>query len=147
MDSTTDLPERMKEIIQDFSLCEGREKLELLLQFSENLPLLPDWLAGKENEMESVPECMTPVSVTAQSKDNHMFFYFAVPEESPTVSGYAAILAEGLYGASPEQVLNLPPDLFTSMGLEKVLSTQRMRGFSGLVAHLKRLAVEAMQKT
>jgi len=135
----------MKENIEDFSLSEGREKLELLLQFSENLPPLPDWLAGKENEMESVPECMTPVSITAQTKNGQMFFYFSIPEESPTVRGYAAILAEGLSGASPEQVLNLPPDLFTSMGLEQVLSTQRMRGFSGLVAHLKRLAVESIQ--
>jgi cysteine desulfuration protein SufE len=71
-----------------------------------------------------------------------MVYYFDVPPESPTVRGYAAILGEGLRGATPEQVANLPGDFFQDMGLHKVLSHQRLRGISAILAYLKRLARE-----
>jgi cysteine desulfuration protein SufE len=135
-----ELPARLGEIVEDFTYCEGREKLELLLQFSESLPPLPAWLEGKQAEMDAVPECMTPVSVAAEMKDGGMLFHFAVPAESPTVRGYAAIMAEGLRGASPEQVLNLPNDFYLHMGLQGVLSPQRLNGMAAIVAHVKRLA-------
>ena len=140
------LPARLAEIVDDFSLAEGSEKLEMLLQFSENLPPLPDWLKGKEAQMETVPECMTPVSVIAEVKDGRMFFYFNIPPESPTVRGYAAIMAEGLDGVSPEQVLRLPPDFYLPMGLQYVLTPQRMNGMAAILAHLKRLALEQISK-
>ncbi len=136
------LPPRLAEIVDDFSLAEGREKLEMLLQYSDSLPAIPDWLKGKENEMETVPECMTPVLVAAEVKDGGMVFHFVVPPESPTTRGYAAILAEGLQGATPEAVLNIPPDFFLQMGLHQVLTSQRLNGMAALVAHVKRLALE-----
>uniref|UniRef100_A0A7C4PHG2 SufE family protein n=1 Tax=Anaerolinea thermolimosa TaxID=229919 RepID=A0A7C4PHG2_9CHLR len=139
------LPARLAEIVEDFRLCEGREKLELLLQYAESLPPLPEWLQGREMEMEAVPECMTPVAVAAEIRDGGMLFHFKVPEESPTVRGFAAIIAEGLQGASPEEVLDLPADFYLAMGLQEVLTSQRMNGMSAMVAHVKRLAVEQIR--
>jgi len=139
------LPARLAEIVEDFRLCEGREKLELLLQYAESLPPLPEWLQGREMEMEAVPECMTPVAVAAEIRDGGMHFHFKVPEESPTVRGFAAIIAEGLQGASPEEVLDLPADFYLAMGLQEVLTSQRMNGMSAMVAHVKRLAVEQIR--
>lgn len=139
------LPARLAEIVEDFRLCEGREKLELLLQYAESLPPLPEWLQGREMEMEAVPECMTPVAVAAEIHDGGLRFHFTVPEESPTVRGFAAIIAEGLQGASPEEVLDLPADFYLAMGLQEVLTSQRMNGMSAMVAHVKRLAVEQIR--
>ena len=136
------LPPRLAEIVDDFSLAEGREKLEMLLQFSDSLPPVPEWLKGNEDEMESVPECMTPVSVAAEVKEGGMVYHFIVPPESPTVRGYAAILAEGLRGVPPEEVLNLPTEFYLQMGLQQVLTSQRLNGMAALVAHVKRLALE-----
>jgi len=134
------LPPRLAEIVEDFSLTEGRDKLELLLQYAMSFPPLPDWLRGKQSEMEAVPECMTPVSVTAEMKNGAMAFYFDVPPEAPTVRGFAAIVAEGLDGATPQQVLDLPADFYLAMGLEQVLTPQRMNGMAAIVAHVRRLA-------
>ena len=53
-------------------------------------------------------------------------------------------LAEGLRGASPQQVIQLPSDFYLQMGLQKGLTIQRLNGMSGMVAHIKRLAVEKM---
>lgn len=141
-----EMPARLKEIIEDFQLSEGREKLELLLQFAEQMPALPDWLQQDRSRMEFVPECMTPVYVHAETQNGRMTFYFDVPDESPTVRGYAAIMGEGLRGATPEQVLSVPGDFYQQMGLDKVLSYQRLNGISAILAHMKRLALEALSK-
>jgi cysteine desulfuration protein SufE len=138
------IPPRLREIVEEFSWCDGQEKLELLLEYSEKLPPLPEWL-DKNTNMEQVHECMTPVFVHAEIKNGGMVFYFDVPPQSPTVRGYAAILSEGLRGATPEQVANLPPGFYREMGLEKVLTAQRVRGIDAMLAYLKRLARERLK--
>lgn len=142
MNVTDPLPERMAAIVEDFQFAQGREKLEMLLQYAESLPPLPQKYAAKLAEMEAVPECMTPVSVAAELIDGGLEFYFAVPDEAPTVRGYAAILAEGLRGATPQQVIRLPAEFYLRMGLQEVLTLQRLNGMAGMMAHIKRLAVE-----
>ena len=141
------LPARLQEIVEDFEWCEGREKLELLLQFAEQMPPLPENIQADHENMQQVHECMTPVFVTAETKNGRMNFYFDVPESSPTVRGFASILGQGLQDATPEQVLSIPGDFFTTMGLEKLLTHQRLHGFAGILAHLKRLAVEEIEDT
>jgi len=140
---TYPLPERLREIIEEFEYCEGREKVELLLEYAERLPELPDWLKDEHDTMEQVEECMTPVFVKASLQAGGMTFYFDVPQESPTVRGFATVMAEGLDGATPEQVLAVPNDFFFAMGLDRVLTMQRLNGMSAILAYMKRLAVQA----
>ncbi len=141
---TDSIPTRLREIVEEFDWCEGQEKLELLLEYSEKMPPLPDWL-DKETNMEQVHECMTPVFVQAEIEDGGMQFYFDVPPESPTVRGYAAILGEGLRGATPEEVIGIPGNFYQEMGLHKVLTAQRLNGISAILAYLKRLASQAIE--
>jgi len=142
--SAEKVPPRLQEIIDEFGWLEGREKLELLLEYSEKMPPLPDWL-NKESNMEQVHECMTPVFIHAEQENGGMAFYFDVPPESPTVRGYATILAEGLRGATPEAVIQIPPNFYQEMGLHKVLTTQRLNGISAILAYIKRLATRELE--
>ena len=162
-ETTVSIPPRLQEIIEDFGWCEGREKLELLLEFSENMPPLPKWLHDKRDAMEPVPECMTPVFVHAEidypddpsaqqagrrggdASSGRMSFHFDVPPESPTVRGYAEILRDGVSGATPEEVLAIPNDFYLQMGLQQVLTHQRMTGISAILAHMKRLAFKEIK--
>lgn len=139
------LPARLQEIVEEFEYCEGREKIELLLDYAGRLAELPDWLRDEHDTMEQVEECMTPVFVKSSLQDGGMIFYFDVPQESPTVRGFAAVMAEGLGGASPSQVLAVPNDFFFAMGLERVLTMQRLNGMSAILAYMKRLAAQAME--
>jgi cysteine desulfuration protein SufE len=144
--STENIPLPLAEIIDNFRLCDGREKLELLLQYSERMPPLPEWLVTSHDKMDEVPECMTPVFVYADMHKHKMSFYFDVPPQSPTVRGFAAILGEGLQGATPEQVLTLPGDFFQEMGLHQVLTHQRLNGMSAILAHMKQLALRELNE-
>lgn len=139
----SDLPPRLQEIVEDFSYCEGQEKLELLLQYAENLPPLPDWLKGKQNEMDQVHECMTPVFIYPENKDGKLYYHFDIPPESPTVRGFAAVLQEGVNGSTPAQVTAVPDMFHLHMGLQQVLSGQRLNGITAMLAHMKVLAKQA----
>ncbi len=143
--TTSALPPRLQAIVEEFEDAEGREKLDLLLDFAASLPPLPDWLAGQRESMDQVHECMTPVFVFAEQHDGRMQYYFDVPPESPTVRGYAALMAEGLNDATPEEVMAVPGDFFNAMGLQQVITFQRIKGISAILAHMKRLAVQSMQ--
>ena len=144
--SQASLPPRLAEIIADFQLAEGREKLDLLLEYAESLPPLPGWLARRAGQMEKVEECMTPVNVFAVTKKGRMQFYFDIPPQSPTVRGYAALLSEGLREATPEQVLQIPSDFYMQMGLHQVLTSQRLNGIAAILAHMKSLALKEITK-
>jgi cysteine desulfuration protein SufE len=137
----SELPERLQEIVDDFSYLQGQEKLEYLLEFAESLPPLPDWLEGKQNEMDQVHECMTPVFINAQKQDDGtLVYHFDIPPESPTVRGYAAIMQQGLEGATPAEVQEIPSEFYLQMGLQDVITGQRLNGLSAMLHHMKALA-------
>lgn len=136
------MPARLAEIVDDFALCVGQEKLHYLLEFAEQLPPLPDWLQAERDKMEEVHECMTPVFVYGRPEESDkMVYYFDAPPESPTVRGFAAILMEGVNGAAtPEQILQIPELFYTETGLQMVLTGQRMRGMATFLRYMKRIA-------
>ncbi len=139
------LPERLSEIIEEFQWSEGREKLELLLYYAEKLPPLPERLKDLGDNFQQIKECMTPVFVYAEVGDGKMQYYFKIPPESPTVRGYASLLAEGLEGTTAEEVLQIPNDFYLEMGLHKVLTNQRLIGIDAILAHMKRLALDTIK--
>jgi len=137
----SDLPQRLQELVEDFSYCEGQEKLEYLLEISEGLAPLPAWLNSQRDSMDEVHECMTPVFIYADKQDGRLYYHFDIPPESPTVRGFAATLQQGIDGSTREQVQAIPNDFYLQMGLQDVLTGQRLFGISAILAHMKALAV------
>lgn len=138
------LPPKLQQIIEDFQWSDDREKAQMLVEYAENLPPLPAWIPNHEG-MEQVHECMTPVFVQSEMKDGKIYYYFEVPKSSPTVRGFAALMQEGINGSAAEDVLRIPGNFFQPMGLEKVLSAQRMHGISAILGHMKRLAASGLE--
>lgn len=140
----SELPTRLAEIVEDFQLISGQEKLEYLMELSEKLPPLPDWLQDARENMEEVHECMTTVFVYAHIQgDGRYKFYLDVPKEAPTVRGYATILQEGLENTTLDELMAIPTEFYLQMGLQEVLSGQRLTGIGAILAHMKRLAQQA----
>jgi cysteine desulfuration protein SufE len=136
------LPEKLQEIVDDFSGASREEKVEMLIQYAESLPTPPERLKGEHENMEPVPECMTPVSLFGEKdEDGGIRFYCDIPPQSPTVRGLASILANGLNGLKPEEILAVPANFYTEMNLQDAISYQRLNGFQGVLAHMKQVAV------
>ncbi len=138
------LPEALAEIISEFKTADDREKLEMLLEYSDNLPDLPERLEHLKDQMLEVEECQTPVSIHADKENGHVRFYFAIPESTPTVRGFASIMLEGTAGATPEEILNIPSNFFLEMGLQRVLSPLRLNGIGAILNYMKRLTLQEM---
>jgi cysteine desulfuration protein SufE len=140
------LPPKLQEIVDDFASMTREEKIETLIAYSESLPSIPDRLKDQRENMDDVPECMTPVQLLGEKQaDGGIAFYFEIPPQSPTVRGLASVLANGLDGSQPEQILSVPGDFFLPMNLQEAISQQRINGFIGVLAHMKQVAVRLMQ--
>ena len=135
-------PEGLQDIIDMFSNAAPDERLDMLLEFAIDMPDLPEELGDARDRMEQVHECQTPVFLLATMEDGKVYYCLDVPRESPTVRGFAAILCEGLNGASPEAIAAVPNDLSQRLGLHKVLSPLRLRGLTALLNRMKRNAQE-----
>lgn len=131
-------PPALQELIEEFQEAPPQVRLEYMVDFSESLPDLPPRLQERREEMEQVHECQTPVFLHTEVEKGAVQFYFDVPRESPTVRGYAGILAEGLNGAAPEAVLAVPDDIYRLLGLHEAVSHLRLRGLHALMGYMKR---------
>lgn len=136
------LPDRLQEIVENFTFCEGQEKLEYLLELAGELAPLPDRLKDQRAAMEEVHECMTPIFMLAERENGVLHFQFDIPPVAPTVRGFGAMLQQGLDGCTPLEVLAVPGDFYLQTGLHQVLSGQRLNGLGAILAHMKRLATE-----
>ena len=141
----SNLPPKLQEIVDDFASMTREEKVETLVAYSESLPPLPERLKDARDKMDPVPECMTPVFLHGEKEpDGGVMFYFDIPPQSPTVRGLASILASGLNGSTPEEILSVPADFFLPMNLQEAISQQRINGFIGVLAHMKQQTVKLL---
>jgi cysteine desulfuration protein SufE len=131
------LPAPLAEVVSDFAEVQGQDKLRLLLEFADELPDLPDDLA--EAAMEPVPECQSPLFLHVDAHDrNRVRLYFSAPAEAPTTRGFASILAAGLDEQSAADILAVPEDFYSELGLAALISPLRLRGMSAMLARIKR---------
>ena len=146
MPGTDDLPEPMAGIVEDFQSVSERDRLQLLLDFSRELPDLPPELRAHRDAMEPVLECQSPVFLLVEvDPDARVHLWFDAPAEAPTTRGFAGILREGLDGLPVPEVLDLPDDVPDRLGIGSAVSPLRLRGMAGMLARIKRQVREKQQ--
>ena len=103
----------MNEIVAEFADLEPRERLELLLEFAENLPPLPQrYEAERDAGLHRIAECQTPIFIWVElSRRPSVQLHAYVAPEAPTVKGFVGILVDAFNGQRPKTVLATPPDL------------------------------------
>jgi cysteine desulfuration protein SufE len=133
------LPAKLAEIREDFHELEIRDRLQLLLEFSNELPELPERYADHPDLLERVEECQSPVFMFVEVDDQRIVHLFVTaPKEAPTTRGFASILVQGLEGLSVSEVLEVPDDFPQDLGLTEAVSPLRVRGMTALLGRAKR---------
>ncbi|KQY04415.1 cysteine desufuration protein SufE [Mycobacterium sp. Root135] len=131
------MPAALAEVVSDFADMQGQDKLQLLLEFANELPPIPAEL--EESAMEPVPECQSPLFLHVDATDRaRVRLYFSAPPEAPTTRGFAAILSAGLDELSADEILAVPDDFYADLGLAKLISPLRLRGMSAMLTRIKR---------
>ncbi|WP_328422072.1 SufE family protein [Micromonospora sp. NBC_00389] len=139
-----DMPARLAEIVDEFAAAPRDLVLEMLLEYADVIPPLSVDAVEREG-MEQVPECQTAFFLRARvTPEKTVETLFDCPPEAPTTRAFAGILAEGLAGASAEEVLAVPDDLYQRMGLAQAISPLRIRGGTAILGRLKRQVREQL---
>jgi cysteine desulfuration protein SufE len=125
------LPAALAEIRDDFLALGQRDRLLLLLDFSNELP-------------ERVEECQSPVFMFVEVVDGDVHVHAQAPAEAPTSRGFASILAQGLDGLPADEVLAVPDDYPSTIGLDAAVSPLRMRGMTAMLGRVKRQVRERL---
>jgi cysteine desulfuration protein SufE len=141
------LPQALDEIAQDFAALSARDRLTLLLDFSDELPELPERYRGHLELLEQVDECQSPLFLAVEVEPAHdagppqdatVRLFFQAAPESPTTRGFAGILHEGLDGLTVGEVLAVPDDAPYRFGLAEAVSPLRLRGMGAMLGRIKR---------
>jgi cysteine desulfuration protein SufE len=143
---TTGLPAALAEIAEDFADLPVAERLQLLLEFSEELPQLPERYADAPEKMEQVHECQSPLFLTVEVDEESspepgkrvVSLFFSAPAEAPTTRGFAGILHQGLDQLTVEEILAVPEDAPYRFSLAEAVSPLRLRGMVGMLSRIKR---------
>ena len=137
--TTTVLHPRLQEIADEFGDVPESERLQLLLEFGQELPPLPARYATQRELLEPVPECQTPLFLAVEISPNEtVYLFFDAPLQAPTTRGFAGILYAGLDGLTADEVLATPSEFSSQLGLQDLVSPLRLRGMAAMLARIKR---------
>jgi cysteine desulfuration protein SufE len=129
---------RLRDIAEEFAALHGRERLQLLLEYADELPPLPARYAGHRDLLEQVPECQTPLFLAVEVDDKGTVrLFFEAPPEAPTTRGFAGILHAGLDGLDGDEILATPAEFSSLLGLQDLVSPLRLRGMAAMLARIK----------
>ena len=135
----TTLPAALAAIRDEFLELDEPDRLQLLLEFSQELPAIPAEYEGHPELCERVVECQSPVYIVVDvDADDIVTMHATAPPEAPTTRGFASILVQGISGLSAEEVLGIPDDYPQSIGLMRAVSPLRISGMTGMLARAKR---------
>lgn len=135
-------PEALHNIIETFRQAAPEERLTLLMGYAQRMPALPAEMYSARDTMEQVNECQIPVFLLAQLHDGKVHYYIDVPQDAPTVRGFAGLLYAGINSATPAAIAAMPNDLDLQLGLQKVLSPLRLIGLTALASRMKHQALD-----
>ncbi|HWV49726.1 MAG TPA: SufE family protein [Microbacterium sp.] len=135
--STTHVPAALAEFRDDFLALDESERLQLLLEFSNELPAVSAEVAAHPEMTERVAECQSPVYIYVEVADDVVTMHATAPPEAPTTRGFASILTQGITGLTPDEVLAIPDDYPQSIGLTRVVSPLRISGMTGMLLRAK----------
>ncbi|WP_125105812.1 MULTISPECIES: SufE family protein [Gulosibacter] len=135
------IPAQLAEIRDDFLAIPERERLTMLLEFSDELPDVPERFT--DVEFERVIECQSPVFITTEVDDGTVHLFAKAPAEAPTTRGFASVLVQGIDGLSTDEVIGIPVDFPFELGITKQVSPLRLNGMVGMLGRVQRQVREA----
>lgn len=138
-----DYPERLDEMLQDFSFVTDRnDRAELLIELADRFQKVPERIAVPPYpENHRVQFCESEAYVwTEEQPDDTLKFHFAVENpQGVSAKAMAVILDETLSGAPLEQVAQVSPDIVLQI-FGKEISMGKGQGLMGMVRAVQNAA-------
>ena len=135
-------PLAAQEIVDAFAEIPKSARLELLLEYSDALPEMPERYRDHPQLFERVEECQSPVYLFVEVDGSKTEIFLTAPAEAPTTRGFASILQLALAGQSVAGILSFSDEFITALNLTELVSPLRIRGMHGMLSRIKRQVAE-----
>jgi cysteine desulfuration protein SufE len=134
--------EAAQEIVDAFNDVPVSSKLELLLEYANSLPALPERYADHPELLERVEECQSPVYLFVEVDNGKANIFLTAPAEAPTTRGFASLLQLALDGQNIETINTFSDQFIQDLKLSNLVSQLRIRGMHGMLTRIKRQVQE-----
>ncbi|MFC7789720.1 SufE family protein [Microbacterium sp. MAHUQ-60] len=134
----TYVPDTLATTRDEFLELPEADRLELLLEYANELPEVSEEVANHPEMCERVAECQSPVYIYVEVNDGVVAMHATAPPEAPTTRGFASILVQGITGLTPDEVLAIPNDYPQTIGLTRAVSPLRIGGMTGMLMRAKK---------
>ncbi len=125
-------------IIEEFQMVDDETRLELLLDYAQQLPPLPEvYHPLRDAGLGMVHECQSPVFLMIELKQGAVRLQADVPDEAPTARSFTTLMVKAFDGVAPQVVLDAPDDILYRLGLTHLLGMQRTRGLRAIYQRIK----------
>ena len=125
-------------IAEEFQMVDDETRLELLLDYAQQLPPLPEvYHALRDAGLNMVHECQSPVFLMIEVKQGVVHLHADVPDEAPTARSFTTLMVKAFDGVAPQVVFDAPDDILHRLGLIHLLGMQRIRGLSAIYRRIK----------
>lgn len=141
------LPDRMEPLLASLESLDRSDRIEMLIEMAGQFKPVPSRIAQRPFPIERrVPGCESEAYVWSEvTPEGTLTYYFAV--ENPqgiSAMALAAILAESLSGAPPDEVAAVPADVVYRI-FGKELSMGKSLGLMGMVNMVRETARQHLQ--
>jgi len=134
--------EAAQEIVDAFNDVPVSSKLELLLEYANSLPALPERYADHPELLERVEECQSPVYLFVEIDNGKANIFLTAPAEAPTTRGFASLLQLALDGQNIDTINTFSDQFIQDLKLSDLVSPLRIRGMHGMLTRIKRQVQE-----
>ena len=125
-------------IVEEFQMVDDETRLELLLDYAQQLPPLPEvYHPLRDAGLSMVHECQSPVFLMIEVKQGTVWLQADVPDEAPTARSFTTLMVKAFDGVAPQVVLDAPDDILHRLGLTHLLGMQRTRGLRAIYQRIK----------
>lgn len=140
-----DPAKRLDELIEEFADLDKRERLEMLLDFAEQMPELPpEYAAQRDAGEHRVVECQTPTWLWVVPEGETVRVLGDVAPEAPTVKGFMGAMISCCDRSRPADLLAIQTNVVQRLGLVEALGMTRMRGLNAIWHRIRQGALAAM---
>lgn len=137
--------DRLSEVTALFGEAEPDVRLQLLLEYAERLPDLPEALwKDRDAGLNRVPECQSPVYLFLEHANGKTRLFADAPSEAPTVRGFVSVLVDLVDGHDTASAAGLPVDLLSRLGIAPLLGMMRTQGLNAILYRVRRSAEQAL---
>lgn len=128
------IAERQNQIIQEFQgLQDWEERYKKIIEMGRQLPEMPEDLKTEDNKVKG---CQSQVWLHAQLTPQGEMVLQG-DSDAILVKGLVAVVLRVYSGASPQEILQTPPEFLKTLGFESHLSPSRANGLHSMLKQIR----------